>query len=193
MRMNHFDDEDESEVSAKIRRIRIVVKVSAIVLVVLSLVLLIYGLIPHDRVVSHKSLQGGYVGIYYGIPANKGDIMVIDYEVTGSDTAFYLTYDEAWSEGNQDYIEKRDHARIGHFEVDVERTGLYYLNFESNDPSSSASFNVDLGYKIKDRYSPLHIVLGASALAAALILTFIYLWLKKASILERKYIRLIIM
>jgi hypothetical protein len=191
MRMNYFDDDLESTKRDKTSTLGLLIKVFAIVLVVISLIFLIYGLIPHDRVpTTHTTLSGG-VGCYKGIPANEGDIMVVDFDVEGNDVSFYLTYGECWSEGNHDYLEKKDHVRSGHLQINIDKTGDYFLNFENNDPSSSSSFNVDLSYKVMDRYSPLHIILGIAFLGGGLILTIIYLWLKKKpSAKEPEYIRL---
>ncbi len=115
----------------------------------------------------------------------------MDYTVIGNDVSFYLTYDQAWCEGNHDYLEKKDHVRSGHLKIDIDKSGEYFLNFESNDPSSSSSFYVDLSYKIMDRYSPLYIILGIALLIGGLILTLkYYLLKKKPSDIESDYIRL---
>lgn len=188
--MYNFDDEPEPVKRDKNLTLGIIIKIFAIVLIILSIILLIYGLIPHDRVeTTHAKLTGG-VACYKGIPANKGDIMVVDFTVEDNYVSFYLTYGEAWCDGNYDYLEKKEHVRSGHIEINIEKSGEYFLNFESNNPSSP-SFNVDLSYKIMDRYSPLHIILGAITLATGLILTIIFLWLKKKpTAIESEYIRL---
>lgn len=192
MRTNHYEDDLDTTAKSKSKIIGTIIKIIAVVLIIVSIILLLFGLMPHERVsVKNKTLEGGYVGCYSGISADKGDILIIDFVVEGSDVAFYLTYGQAWCEGNHDALEQKDHVRDGHLEINIEKTGYYYLNFESNDPSSSTSFNVDLSYKIMDRYSPLHIVLGMASLGGGLILTIIYTWVrKKPAVLEPEYIRL---
>ncbi len=194
MNMNYLEVEDISSPDPKIHRIGIILKALALILVVVSVILLVYGLIPNERIASHRDL-GGYSGSSSTIEANKGDIMVIDYEVDGNDVAFYLTYGESWDSGNHDYIEKKDHARFDHFEINVKKSGLYYLNFVNNNPSTSGGFTVDLNYIIMNRYSPLHIIFGVAALVIGLVLTIIYLrFEKRPPILESdSFIRLIIM
>jgi len=192
MRTNNYGDDLETTAKSKSKLIGTIIKILAVVLIIVSIILLLYGLMPHERVsVKNKTLEGGHVGCYSGILADKGDILVIDFVVEGSDVAFYLTYGQAWCEGNYDALEQKDHVRSGHLKINIEKTGYYYLSFESNDPSSSSSFSVDLSYEIMDRYSPLHIVLGIASLVGGLILTIIYTWVKKRpTVLETEYIRL---
>lgn len=192
MRMNYIEVEQEPPKRDKQRTLGLIIKIFAVVLVILSIIFLIYGLIPHDRVeTTHKTLQGGYVGCYKGIPANEGDILEVDFTVVGNDVSFYLTYEQAWCEGNHDYLVKRDHVRSGNLQINIEKSGEYFLNFESNDPSSSSSFYVDLSYKIMDRFSPLYIILGIAFLIGGLILTLKYhSFKKKPSDIESDYIRL---
>ncbi|UCG68702.1 MAG: hypothetical protein JSV09_12995 [Thermoplasmata archaeon] len=189
----YYPDEDiKSTPSEKKEWMNIIIKVLAIILVVLSMILLIWGLIPHDRVdPTNKTLQGGYTGCYTGVEAKKGDILEIKYYIDGADVTFYLTYGQAWSPGSNDYVKKIEHASSARFQVDIDKSGIYYLNFNCNDPSSSGSFDVDLTYKIMDRYSPIYIVFSVISLVGALILTVIYLWLKKRPPRsDRDYIRL---
>ncbi len=192
MSMNYFEVEQEPVKRDKKRTLGLIIKIFAIVLVILSIILIIYGFIPHDRVpTTRKTLQGGNVAIYYGIPVKESDILVVDFMVEGNDVSFYLTYEQAWSEGNRDYLLKKDHVRTGEMQINIEKSGYYYLNFESNDPSSSSSFQVDLSYKVMDRYSPLHILLGIVCLIGGLLLTLQYhLLKKKPSDIESDYIRL---
>ena len=191
MRMNYLEVEQEPVKGDKTRTLGLIIKIFAIVLVILSIVLLIYGLIPHDRVETTDTTLSGGVGCYKRILANKGDILVVDFELDVNDVSFYLTYGGAWCEGNHDYLEKKDHVRSGHLQINIDKSGYYYLNFESNDPSSSSSFHVDLSYKIMDRFSPLHIILGIASLIGGLILTLKYhLFKKKPSDIESDYIRL---
>jgi len=189
--MNYLEVEQEPPKRDKTRTTGLIIKVFAIVLVILSIVFLIYGLIPHDRVETTDTSLSGGVGCYKRILANEGDILVVDFTVVGNDVSFYLTYEQAWCEGNRDYLEKKDHVRSGHLQINIEKSGEYYLNFENNDPSSSSSFYVDLSYKIMDRFSPLYIVLGIALLIVGLILTLKYHSIKKKpSDIESDYIRL---
>jgi hypothetical protein len=169
-----------------------IIKLTAGILVILSLILLIFGLMPHERVEpTEKSLQGGYTQCYSSIEAKKGDILEIEYEIDGADVTFYLTYNQPWSTGSEDYIEKIEHASSARLQVIIEKSGFYYLTFNCNDPSTSGSFNVDLTYRILDRYSPLYIMLSVLLLVVALVLTIIYLWQKKRPPKsDRDYIRL---
>jgi hypothetical protein len=189
----HFPDENiKPTPSDKDKWMSTIIKVSAVILVILSIILLIIGLMPHDRVEpTDKTLQGGYSQCYTRIEAKKGDILEMEYEIDGADVAFYLTYGEPWSPGSTDYIEKIEHASSARLQINLDNSGYYYLNFNCNDPSNTGGFNVDLTYKIMDRYSPMHIMFSVLSLVGALILTIIYLWLKKRpSQMERDYIRL---
>ncbi len=170
-------DHDPHEAGGKIRVIRIIILICAIILIVLSVVLLIWGLIPHDKVVQSNNLENE-MACFWGIPADKDDILVIDYIVEGIDVNFYLTYDKCWQEGNVDPIVEKEHARSDHFEVEITKSGYYYMNFESNDPSSQGKFYVDVNYKIMDKYSPLHIAFGVVCLIVAFILIVISVKLK---------------
>ena len=99
MRMNYIEVEQEPIKRDKKRSIGLIIKIFAMVLVILSIILLIYGFIPHDRVpTTHKTLQGGNVACYSGISVKKSDILVVDFMVEGNDVSFYLTYEQAWSD-----------------------------------------------------------------------------------------------
>jgi hypothetical protein len=165
------------EQSGKIRATRITLKIIAIILIILSIVLIIWGLLPHEKIVQNSDL-GGPVACFQGIEAEKGDILVIDYVIEGIDVNFYLTYDRCWQEGNVDPIVEKEHARNDHFEVEITKSGNYYMNFEKSGSSNQGTFDVDLNYKIMDKYSPLHIALGVVCLVVAFILIIISVKLK---------------
>lgn len=190
MRMNYIEVEEEPVKRDKTRTSRLIVKIFAIVLIILSIVFLIFGLIPQDRVEKTDTTLSGGVGSYKMILVNEGDILVVDFVVDGNDVSFYITYGGAWIDGNRDYIVKKEHVRSGHLQINIENSGEYFLNFENNDPSSS-SFNVDLSYKIMDRFSPFYIILGIASLIGGLILYLKYhLMKKKPSEIDSDYIRL---
>lgn len=192
MQPYHPNDDSAFAPRKKNRAILPLFKILAVVLIAISILLLIYGLIPHERTsVSDESIQGGCLGCASTIYAKKGDILILDYEVTGGDVNFYLTFDESWRSGNRDYIVKKDHAVDDHREIEIENSGYYYLNFESNDPDSSVSFNVNYSYKLLDKYSPLYIILGVISLVCAFILIIIGGKLKrKPLVVETEYIRI---
>jgi hypothetical protein len=157
-----------------------------------SILLIILGLIPQDKlIVKDKQLQPVEIGISESIELDKGDILILDYAVEGKDAAFYLTYGDPWSAGNQNYIEKKDHARLDHFEIEAENSGFYYLNFQTNDATSSGTFQVTLDYRVQSRFSPIYIFFGIVSLVIGLALTIFYTWLKKSPhVLEDEYIRI---
>ncbi len=190
--MNDPHRENGAAPGTKNRALSLILTILTVILIVLSIVFIVYGLIPRERVpVSDKPLQGGSISCASTIEAYKGDILVIDYTVYGKDVAFYLTYDELWGEGNNDYIEKIDYASSDHIEIEVKNSGFYWVNFEAYEPSSPETFSVDLSYKVMSRYSPLHIVLGVASLVMAIILIIVSHWVKKRpSKQERDYIRL---
>ena len=173
--MSQEYDEDARFLGCKISIIRPIFKVLALILIVISIILVVFGLLPHDRVpLTDKQLPGGYLGCASTIEANKGDIVIMDYEIEeGTNVDFYLTYAESWRNGNHDYIEKNEHDESGHFEIDIEKSGTYFLNFENSNPSSSEQFPVSLSYKVMNRYSPAHVVFGVILFAVGLILTLI--------------------
>ncbi|UCE37293.1 MAG: hypothetical protein JSW00_17750 [Thermoplasmata archaeon] len=189
----YLDEENAPEKDSKNNKLGLVLKAIAMIMLILSLVLLAYGLIPQEKFPPRsKHLQGGNTGCFTRIDANEGDILIIDYTVVGTDVSFYLTYGESWCEGNYDYIVKSDSARDDHFEVNIKETGYYYLSFERNEVSNTDSFEVDLSYKILSRFSPLYLVLGAICLIIGIVLTVIYLVLKRKPSLseEDSYIRI---
>ena len=80
---------------------------------------------------------------------------------------------------------------MDHLEYEAERTGFYYLNFETNDPSTTGTFQVDIEYKIITRFTPTYIIMGITALIVGIGLALFYLWWKKKPhMLEDEYIRL---
>ncbi len=190
--MNRFNDDGTHPSEVKRRKKRTILKGLALIMIIVGILLLIFGLLPQERVVvSNKQLQGGYINCFSAIDANEGDILVIDYSIEGPDVTFYLSYEEPCSEDNRDYIEKRDHARNDHLEIDIETTGTYYFTFERNDPASSESFYVDLSYKIMDRYSPVYIILGIMFIILGIVLLIANLILKRrGQDMERDYIRI---
>lgn len=190
--------ENESKIievkpSKKNKRFGTLIKLMALNFLVLSILLIVLGLVPQQKPggVSDYPLQAVEVGTSHAVDIEKGEILIIDYSVEGKDAAFYLTYGDSWSSGNHDYIVKKDHATIDHFEIDVDKTGFYYLNFESNTPSSQGTFQVTLSYKILTRFTPFYIISGITSLLVGLGLTIFYLWWKKKPhMLEDEYIRL---
>ncbi|UCE73099.1 MAG: hypothetical protein JSV56_08645 [Methanomassiliicoccales archaeon] len=179
--------------SDKTKIIKFILKFIAIDFLILSIILIVFGLMPHEKiVVNNKPLQPVEIACSHAIELDKGEILVIDYVVQGKDVAFYLTYGDPWQEGNYAYLVKRDHAGNDHIELDAEKSGFYYLNFESNDPSTTGTFSVDLSYKIMDRYSPMYVILGGTSLSFGVLFTILYLWLKKKSAgdEEDEYIRI---
>ncbi len=77
-------------------------RVCAVIFIVLSIILIIIGLLPHDRiVVENREFTDGF-SYGYAIEVNKGDILIIDYELDGNDAAFYLTYTSSFQQGNRD-------------------------------------------------------------------------------------------
>jgi preprotein translocase subunit SecG len=168
-----------------------IIKIMAFVLLILSIVFIILGLMPQTKYEVSKPLQPVEVGSSHAVDLEKGEILVLDYSVEGKDAAFYLTYGDPWDPGNGDYIEKKDHASIDHFEIEAENSGLHYLNFQSNDPSSHGTFQVDLHYKVMSRFTPTYIILGITFLIVGLGLALFYLWWKKKPhMLGDEYIRL---
>jgi hypothetical protein len=168
-----------------------IIKIAALNFLILSILLIILGLLPTTKYAVSKEFQEVPVGFSQAVELEKGEVLVIDYSVEGKDSAFYLTYATPWSSGNRDYIEKTDHAGLDHFEVEADKTGFYYMNFQSNDPSSQGTFQVDLEYKVVDRFTPTYIILGITALIVGLGLALFYMWWKKKPhMLEDDYIRL---
>lgn len=193
MHPEHPEHGIEVQPSKKNKRFGTLVKLMALNFLILSILLIVLGLIPQQKPggVSDYALQAVEVGTSHAVDIEKGEILIIDYSVEGKDTAFYLTYGESWSSGNHDYIEKKDHATIDHFEVDIDKTGFYYLNFESNAPSSQGTFQVTLSYKILTRFTPFYIISGITSLLVGLGLTIFYLWWKKKPhMMEDEFIRL---
>lgn len=194
MNLSHHHDENSATPPPKKGKIGALLKILALIFVVLAIILLIYGLIPHEKFsVSDENKQGGYSGCATSILAKKGDIMIVDYEVQGGDVTFYLTYNELWKGEGQDYIIKRENTITGHLEMDIEKSGFYYLNFENNDPSQYDTFNVNLSYKVMSRYSPMYIIMGVVSLVIAFALIILGAKLKKRPIVvveEEPYIRL---
>jgi hypothetical protein len=188
----HPEHEIEVQPSKKNKRFGRIIKLMALNFLVLSILLIILGLLPQNKVVvSDYALQPVEVATSSAIEMEKGEILVIDYSVEGKDAAFYLTYGESWASGNHDYIAKRDHANLDHFEIDAEKTGFYYLNFESNNPSTQGTFQVTLSYKIMTRFTPLYIIYGVTALIVGMGLAIFYLWWKKKPhMMGDEYIRL---
>lgn len=151
-------------------------KVFAVIFIILSIILIIIGLLPHDRiVVKNREFTDGF-SYGYAIDANKGDILIIDYELTGNDAAFYLTYGSSFQQGNQDYILVREHAYNNHFEHDVKKSGMYWLNFESNAVTATnpGLFSVKLSYRIMSRYSPTYVGYGIISLIIGVLMIITY-------------------
>lgn len=192
MRMDQMDNSGHYNKESKNRKSRTVIKILAVIFVVIAIILIVIGLMPSDRIPrTDRELQGGYLNCFTGIYAEKGDILVIDYTVYGSDVAFYLTADESYCEGNLDYIEKSDHAVNDHFEVNVEKSGYYYMSFESNEPSNTETFTVELSYKLMNTYSPLHLIGGVMSLACGLVFTILFFVLRKRDVVPvQEYIRI---
>jgi hypothetical protein len=169
-----------------------IIKSMALGSLILSILFIMMGLLlPQTLHGASKPIYGISVASSEALEVQKGEILVIDYSVEGKDAAFYLTYGAPWSTENQDYIVKMDHAGLDHFEVEAEKTGFYFMNFQSNDPSSHGTFNVDLEYKVISRFTPTYIILGITALIVGLGLALFYMgWKKKPHMLEDEYIRI---
>jgi hypothetical protein len=183
----------EVKPSKKNKRFGTLVKLMAVNFLILSILLIVLGLIPQQKPggVDEYPLQPVEVGTSHAVDIEKGEILIIDYSVEGKDASFYLTYGNSWSSGNHDYIVKKDHATIDHFEVDIDKTGFYYLNFEGNPSSPQGTFQVTLSYKILTRFTPFYIISGITSLLVGLGLTIFYLWWKKKPhMMEDEYIRL---
>jgi len=158
------------------RLISITARVLAAVFVVLSIILIIIGLLPHDRiVVEDREFTDGF-SYGYAVDANKGDILIIDYELEGNDAAFYLTYQTSYQQGNRDYILMREHAYNNHFELDVKKSGLYWFNFESNAVSDTnpGLFSVKLSYRVMSRYTPTYVGYGIVTLIIGVLMIILY-------------------
>jgi hypothetical protein len=181
----------EVQPSKKNKRFGRIIKLWALSFLIISILLIIFSLVPQEKlVVKNYALQPVEVGISHAIDVEKDEMLIIDYSIEGKDTAFYLTYGESWALGNHDYIEKREHSSLGHFEIDADKTGFYYLNFESSS-SSSGTFQVTLNYKIMTRFTPFYFISGITSLLVGLALAIFYLWWKKKPhMLEDDYIRL---
>jgi hypothetical protein len=182
----------EVKPSKKNKRIRLLIRLIALNFIIWSILLIILGLMPQDKlVVENKELQPVEIGISESVELEKGEILILDYSLEGKDAAFYLTYGDPWSSSNQEYLEKKDHASLDHFEIEAENSGFYYLNFQSNDVSSSGTFQVTMSYKVQSRFSPIYIFFGIVSLVIGLALTIFYVWLKKSPhVLEDEYIRI---
>ena len=151
-------------------------RVCAVIFIALSIILIIIGLLPHDRiVVENREFKDGF-SYGYAINANIGDIIIIDYELSGNDAAFYLTYATSYQQGNRDYIFMREHAYNNHFELDVKKSGLYWINFESNavTDTNPGLFSVKLSYRVMSRYSPTHVGLGIISLIIGVLMIILY-------------------
>ena len=159
MRPPYVEPEIEVKPSKKNITLGRIIKILALVFLILSITFIILGLMPQTKYGVKKPLQPVEVATSHAVDLQKGEILVLDYSVEGKDASFYLTYSVPWSAGSGDYIEKNDHAVVDHLEYEADKTGFYYLNFESNDPSTSGTFQVDLEYQpsetITDRL-PLH-------------------------------------
>lgn len=147
---------------------------------------------PQTNFEVSKPMNGIPVAASQAVELQKGEVLVIEYSVEGKDAAFYLTYGSPWSSGNNEYIVKMDHAGLDHFEVEADKTGFYYMNFQSNDPSSHGTFDVDpLNYKVVTRFTPTYIIFGITSLIVGLGLALFYIgWKKKPHLLEDEYIRI---
>ena len=151
-------------------------RICAVIFIVLSIILIIIGLLPHDRiVVENREFTDGF-SYGYAIDANVGDIIIIDYELDGNDAAFYLTYATSYQQGNRDYILMREHAYNNHFEHDVKKSGHYWINFESNavTDTNPGLFNVKLSYRVMSRYSPTHVGFGIISIIIAVLMIILY-------------------
>jgi hypothetical protein len=191
MRPPYKEPEIEVKPSKKNINMGRIIRILALVFLILSITFIILGLMPQTKYVVKKPLQPVEVATSHAVDLQKGEILVLDYSVEGKDAAFYLTYSVPWSSGGVDYIEKNDHAVVDHLEYEADKTGFYYLNFESNDPSTSGTFQVDLEYKVVSRFTPTLIIIGITALIVGVGLALIYLWWKKKPhMMEDEYIRL---
>jgi hypothetical protein len=153
-----------------------VARICAVIFIALSIILIIIGLLPHDRiVVENREFTDGF-SYGYAIEANKGDILIIDYELEGNDAAFYLTYTTSYQQGNRDYILMREHAYNNHFELDVKKSGLYWLNFESNAVTGSnpGIFSVKLSYRVMSRYSLTYVGYSIITLVIGVLMIILY-------------------
>lgn len=189
--MDYYQEPSTTPPKESSGKLRFIIRLIAIILVVVSILLIIYGLIPYEKVSSSRILQGG-ISCSSGIDVNEGDILIIDFDVDGPDIDFYLTYERPFDEDEPDYVEKVEHATSEHLEVNIKKSGYYYFNFGCNDPSSSQGFTVDLTYKILGRYSLVYILLGVIFLAVGLVLTMLQHFLKKGPLLsdQDQYIRI---
>jgi hypothetical protein len=191
MRMDYYQEPETPPTKEPSGRLRMIIRIIAIVLVVVSIILIVYGLIPYEKVSNDRTLQGG-ISCSSGVDVDEGDILVIDFTVDGPSVDFYLTFEQPYDEDDNGYVKKIEHATDEHLEVNIEKSGFYYFNFGCNEPSSSQGFLVDLNYKILGRYSLIHILLGVIFLVVGLVLTMLQHFLKKGPLLSEQdqYIRI---
>jgi hypothetical protein len=124
------------------------------------------------------------------VDLEKGEILVLDFSIEGKDASFYLTYSRPYSPTDGDYIEKKEHAVVEHIEHEAENTGLYYLNFHSTG-QNQGTFQANLEYEVRTRFTPTFIIMGITALIVGIGLAVFYLWWrKKPHMMEDEFIRL---
>jgi hypothetical protein len=167
-----------------------IIKIMAFNFLILSIVLIVFGLLPQSRHPVSRTFQPVEVATSEAVDLEKGEILVIDYYIEGKDTSFYLTIGNPWQSSGGNYLEKREHSVTDHIEYEAPWSGLYYMNFESTD-SSSETFQVEMDYKIVTRFSPFYILMGVTALIVGVGLAVFYIWWKKKPhMMEDEYIRL---
>ncbi len=190
MQPPYYEPELDIKPSKKNKTMGRIIKIMAFNFLILSIILIIFGLLPQARSPVSKTFQPVEVATSEAVDLEKGEIIVVDYYIEGKDTSFYLTFERPWQSSAGNYLEKREHSVTDHIEYEAQWAGLYYLNFESKD-SSSETFQVEMDYKIVTRFTPIYFIMGATSLIIGVGLAVFYIWWKKKPhMLEDEYIRL---